>query len=313
MIRRPCLFLAWGLLGWGQSASSPTPFVAAPKAFLHAVDALQQRMYDGQSIDTLDRLREEAGLSLVSAVAVLETVRAYNAEADRVEKTMRSSILTRRLQVAGQYVVTYSSELDVVNWANLDLNLFLLEQMDSLQSSLGEVEYQKLANFIQDRFSADSFFPLRPGETGPSGKTTLDAWKQSPLGFWRDSIKGPLSGPGAEALFVESFQDVLLPPPDIVSYLEGTVVAVTPEDSQGWKVLLSMQGDGVAEAALVIDGVDWKWTAQPEVGAVVRFAGVAREFSKEPFLVQFVPERITGLPLATEKPNLPFTIPGLAR
>jgi hypothetical protein len=198
-----------GSLAWSQS-------VATQKDFLHYVDALQSH----GAIDPLARLQEELGISASAAEGVLATVRAYNAEADRVEIKMRRSILSRRLQVAGEFEVTYSAELDLVNWANLDLNLFLLEQMDDLAARLGEEEYQKLVRFMYIRAEPK----VRAG------------WKQSPLGFWRDSVKGPLSGPEPETLFVQNYKETVLPPEDIVYCLEGTVVSVTPEDSQGRKM-----------------------------------------------------------------------------
>ena len=310
MTRGLALLLALGPLAWSQS-------MATQKAFLQQADALRSRMMNGQPIDPLVRLREDVGFSAMSAEAVLATVRAYRSEADRVEGALGRSILSRRLQVAGDFEVTYSAELDLVNWANLDLNLFLLEQMDDLASRLGEEEYQKLAQFIEVRSSEDFFFPLRKGETGPTGARTREGWKQSPLGFWRDSVKGPLSGPEAETLFIQSYKDAVLPPEYVVSYLEGTVVSVTPADSGGRKVLLSMQGEGqgedTADAALLIDGVDWKLKSEPEKGTTVRFRGVAIAFTREPFLLLFVPERITGLAVESSEPNPPLTTPGLAR
>lgn len=88
---------------------------------------------------------------------------------------------------------------------------------------------------------------------------------------------------------------------------------MTPENSQGRKVLLSMDGDGPADVALLIDSVDWKLRSEPEKGAIVRFSGVAIELSLEPFLILFDPERITGLSVESSRPNPPFTTPGLAR
>ncbi len=286
---RFALLIALGSLAWGQS-------VATQKTFLHYVDSFQAQKADGPPIDPLPLLQEELGVSATTAEAVLATVRDYNAEADKVEMKMRRSILSRRLQIAGEFQVTYSGELDLVNWANLDLNLFLLEQMDEPAARLGEGEYQKLVQFMQNRIL------LLPAGGG---------WKQSPLGFWRDSIKGPLSGPDAETLFVRNYRDAALPPQEIVYYLEGTVVSVTHDDTR--KVLLSMQGEGAADAGLLIDGVDWKLTSEPKKGEIVRFTGVAREFTREPFLILFAPTKITGLSVDSVHPNPPFTIPGLAR
>jgi hypothetical protein len=307
MVRRLALLIAFGPLAWSQT-------IATQKAFLHDVDALPSRTLNGQPVDPLLRLQEEIGFSAASASEVLAIVRAYNSEADKIEKSMKRSILSRRIQVAGDSEVTYSPELDLINWANLDLNLFLLEQMDSLDSRMPQEDYQKLLRFLEDRSSEYSFFPLRNGEAGGIGPRTSYAWKQSPLGFWRDTVKSPLSGPEAESVFVQNYKDALLPPADIVYYLEGTVVSVTPVDDQGRRrVLLSMQGEAPPDAALLVDGVDWKLRSEPKKGDIVRFSGVALEFTQEPFLILFAPERITGLSVESSEPNSPFTTPGLAR
>ena len=300
MIRVLAVMIAMGSLAWSQS-------LAVRKAFLHEVNALQSRMLNGEPIDPVVRLQEEVGLSAASAEEVFKTVRAYNSGADRIERAMRRSILTRRLQVAGEFKVTYSTELDLVNWANLDLNLLLFEQLDDLRSRMGQDEYGKLAQFIDDRSARRPFFPLRGGETGPTGLSVGEGWKQSPAGFWREHFKGPLSGPQAEDRFLGSYKGALFPPEDVVPYLEGTVLSVTPETSPERKVLLSMDGDGPADAALLINGVDWKLSKEPEKGTLVRFSGVAIELSPEPFLILFtvffwtflwgVPGAFIGVPI----------------
>ena len=204
MIRVLAVMITMGSLGWSQS-------LVAKKAFLHEVDALQSRMLNGQPIDPLVRLQEEVGLSAASAEEVFETVGAYNSGADKIESALKRSIFTRRLQIAGEYKVTYSAELDLVNWANLDLNLLLFEQLEDLRSRVGEDEYGKLSQFIYDRSSRGPFFALRGGETGQTRPPVGEAWKQSPAGFWREHIKGPLSGPQAEDLFLK-LQGSPLPP-----------------------------------------------------------------------------------------------------
>ena len=307
MIRIPAVLFLVGSLAWGQS-------LATKKAFLHEVDALRSRMLNGEPIDPLARLQEEIGISASSAAGVIETVKAYNAAADNIESRLGRSILTRRLQIAGEYKVTYSSELDLVNWANLDLNLLLFEGFDDLRSRMGADEYEKLAQFMEAGSSRDYHFPFRPGETGRIGRTASVGWKMSPAAFWRGFIRDPLSSAQAEDLFSRSYKGVPVPAPDIVPYLEGTVVSVTPEDSQGRRLLLSMDDDDEsAEAALLIDGEHWTLRREPEKGAVVRFSGVPLELTLEPFLVLFAPERITGLPVESDRPNAPFTAPGLAR
>ena len=306
MIRVLAAALALSSLTWGQS-------LANKKAFFHEVNGLRSRMLDGQPIDPVRRIQEEVGILPSSASAVFEAAVAYNSGADKIESDLGRSILTRRLQIAGEFRVTYSSELDMVNWANLDLNLLLLERLEDLRESMAEEEYGRLAQFIDDRLLFRPYFPLEDGETGPVGSSVGTGWQQSPAGYWRDSIKAPLSGPLAEDLFLQGYKDTVIPPPDVVPYLEGIVVAVTPEDSRGRKVLLSMDGGDSAEAALLIDNEEWKLKSEPAKGAVVRFSGVAIELSPEPLLILIAPDRISGLSVESRGVNPPFTIPGLAR
>jgi hypothetical protein len=306
MTRSLILVIALASSAWGQS-------VATQKAFLHAVADLAARTSNGQPIDPALRLQEEIGFSAGAAEAVLAAGRAYGAEADRIDGSLRRSIFTRRLQVAGEFKVTYSAELDLVNWANLDLNLFVLERMDELSERLGTEDYQKLLGFLDARFPGAAFFPLREGEAGPILTRLSDGWKQSPGGFWRDSVKTPLSGEDADRAFIQNYKDAVIPPEDIVPYLEGTVVSVTPADPRGRKILLSMQDGETADAALLIDGVAWKLQEVPEKGTMVQFRGAAIEFTKDPFLLLFAPDRITGLSVISREPNPPFTTPSLAR
>ncbi len=308
MTRGIALWLVWGSLAWSQT-------IAMQKNFLNEVGSLPSRTREGLLIDPVARIGEELGFSAASAEAVLATARAYESEADLVDAQLRKAILTRRLQIAGEFVVTYSAELDMVNWATLDLNLSLLEQMDELGSRLGEEDYLKLMRFLEVRAKDFFYFPLRDGEEGPTGRRAATAaWTHSPLSFWRDVIKVPLSGPDAESLFVQNYKDAAVPPEDAVPYLEGKVVSVTQGDSGARKVLLAMQDEDVsAEVALLIDGEKWKLRSEPAKGTTVLFRGAPSEFTREPFLIQFAPERITGLAVITDEPNLPFTVPGLVR
>jgi hypothetical protein len=293
MTRGIVLMIALSCSAWGQS-------IAVQKAFLRHVNALINPAKDAPPVDGVGLVQEEFGLTAESAEAVIATARAYDKEADRLDASMRRSILTRRLQVAGDFQVTYSSELDVVNWVNLDLNLFLLEQMEELAERLGEAEYAKVAQFMDWRGLLLNI---------PAGGT----WTQSPDGFWRQSIKEPLTRPEADELFVRNFKDASLPPAGVVPFLEGTVVTVAQGDERGRRVLLSMQEGSPAEVALLIDGKEWRLKGQPQKGEVVRFSGTPIEFSREPFMILFRPERITGLVTESSEPNLPFTVPGLAR
>ena len=128
---------------------------------------------------------------------------------------------------------------------------------------------------------------------------------QTPLNFWRNSVKGPLSSPNADDLFIMNYKDALLPPGPS-AYFEGSVVSVVRTTDTARKLLLSMEGNETPDAALLFDGRGWKLNTEPQKGTVVRFSGVAREFTKEPFSVTFSPERVIGLDVETAAPNLPL-------
>lgn len=126
-----------------------------------------------------------------------------------------------------------------------------------------------------------------------SGSATSQV--NTPRDFWRSVVKGPLSGPTAEEKWLASYKDAMFPGPGAL-YLEGTVVSVTSAGGRQ-QIVLSMDGDEAGDATLVFDGKDWKLRAEPSNGTVVRFWGVAREFTPEPFMVTFEPDRVNGLDL----------------
>jgi len=129
---------------------------------------------------------------------------------------------------------------------------------------------------------------------------------RTPAIWWRDVVKRPLSGAKAEELFAKQYKDALLPG-DSATYLEGSVVSVVQTPSTARKLLLSMERNGTADAALLFDGRAWTLKAEPQKSTIVRFAGVARDFTKEPFLITFEPYWIEGfLDLETTESNRRF-------
>jgi hypothetical protein len=128
---------------------------------------------------------------------------------------------------------------------------------------------------------------------------------KTPLSFWRDSVKGPLTGPNADELFVNQYKDAFFPG-RYTAYLEGSVVSVVRTPSNARRLLLSMERNGTADAALLFNGRGWglkgsAWGVKtdPDKGTIVRFTGAAREFTKEPFLVTFEPDWIEFLDVET--------------
>jgi len=128
---------------------------------------------------------------------------------------------------------------------------------------------------------------------------------RTPLGFWRDLVRKPLSGPNAGEEFLNTYQGAQLPN-SATPYLEGAVVSVVQTTSRGRKLLLSMESNDTADAALLFDGRDWKLKTEPQKGTLVRFIGVARDFTKEPFLITFDPQRVEGIDVETTESNPPF-------
>jgi hypothetical protein len=121
--------------------------------------------------------------------------------------------------------------------------------------------------------------------------------------FWSESVKGPLSKPNADELYVNVYQDTQVPPRE-VPYLEGTVVYVVGTPSRGRLVRLAMDGSGTADAEILLDGQEWTLRTEPRRGTIVRFIGVIRDFGRTPFLVTFEPmEIVSGLDFTTTKPN----------
>src|SRR4051812_33930546 len=128
---------------------------------------------------------------------------------------------------------------------------------------------------------------------------------RTPLEFWREAIKRPLSQPNASELFVMNYLDAVLPGSK-PAYLEGSVAYVVGTPTAARRIRLSMDGSENAEAELFLDGRDWKLRSEPRKGTIVRFRGVVKGFTQTPFLLMFYPERVEGLDVETTEPNRPF-------
>ena len=116
---------------------------------------------------------------------------------------------------------------------------------------------------------------------------------KTPLSFWLDFVKGRLRGPNADQLFINQYKQALLPG-QATAYLEGSVVSVVRTSSTARTLLLSMERNGAADAALLFDGRAWTLKTEPQKGTIVHFTGVALDFTKEPFLITFEPAWIEG-------------------
>lgn len=114
-----------------------------------------------------------------------------------------------------------------------------------------------------------------------------------PLDFWLKAIKNPLTAPDAEEVWNTTFKDAIMAGQQF-PYLEGTVVSIE-QTADGPKVLLAMEGDGVANAALLFNGRPCALKSEPELGTTVKFVGVAKSFTREPFMITFWPIELQGL------------------
>ncbi len=108
----------------------------------------------------------------------------------------------------------------------------------------------------------------------------------TPETFWRDVVKGRRTGPDAEALFERSYKDALLPGAVMPGQgMRGIVISATPPASPT-ELVLAMSDESTPEATLrFIRGQSLGRPAPP--GTKVEFEGVAKEFTRSPFMVIF--------------------------
>ena len=119
-----------------------------------------------------------------------------------------------------------------------------------------------------------------------------DARKADPLGtMWREDIKGNLVKDGGDAFFDMNLKDAELPGPDpndhsdkpAPRYFNATIISMTPENRPK-EVVVAIENPGVGDAKLTF------MTALPgkmEPGEKVRFKGIAKSFTKDPFMITF--------------------------
>ena len=104
--------------------------------------------------------------------------------------------------------------------------------------------------------------------------------------LWRD-IKRALMAPNGDEFF-SMMKDALVP--GIVPYWEGSFVSGTFGERS--TVRLGMTDSETPEVTLVIRS---KVKTPPKRGALIQFAGVARSYSREPFMLTIDATRVIGL------------------
>jgi len=128
------------------------------------------------------------------------------------------------------------------------------------------------------------------------------------LGLWQTAIKGPLTADGGDAFFEMSMKGALLPGgANGVQKFKAKIVSMTPE-TKPKQIVLALEQPGVPDVTLELsDALPGKM----EAGEELQFEGVAKSYTKQPFMVVFEtdPEKIAGW---TGK-NAPKSWPGKSK
>jgi len=104
------------------------------------------------------------------------------------------------------------------------------------------------------------------------------------LAFWTNSIKENLVGDNSESYW-GFMNGALLPGDSIpgVAKFKGKIISLMPETNPK-EIMLSIAGGEMADAKLILDD---PLRGTMDVGMEIGFAGAAKEFTKDPFMVTF--------------------------
>ena len=116
-----------------------------------------------------------------------------------------------------------------------------------------------------------------------------------PAGLWR-ILKDMLSAPNGQVAFAGTLKDAVpAGRGQLAPYLEGSLVSITPGSTGSRRLLLSMEGGAIADVTIVLRGPNTRLKTEPKKGTLIQFDGVVREFTKEPFMLTFDAEHVSGL------------------
>ena len=113
------------------------------------------------------------------------------------------------------------------------------------------------------------------------------------LGLWQTAIKEPLLKDGGDAFFEMSMKGALLPGGAAgVQKFKGKIVSMTPEIKPK-QIVLALEQPNVPDVTLELSEA-LPGTMEP--GAELQFEGVAKSYTKQPFMVVFEtePDKILG-------------------
>ena len=109
--------------------------------------------------------------------------------------------------------------------------------------------------------------------------------KAHPLeSFWRDTVRGPLTGADAENVFATNYKGAGLPPPgQAFQMFKAKIISMTPETNPK-ELTVAVFDPNIADAKLTFD------PALPGMmmpGETIEFKGEVTAYQKDPFMVTF--------------------------
>ena len=113
------------------------------------------------------------------------------------------------------------------------------------------------------------------------------------LGLWQTAIKDPLTKDGGEAYFEMNVKENLLPGgANGVQKFKGKIVSMTPE-TKPKQIVLALEQPNVPDVTLELSQA---LPGKMEAGEELQFEGIAKSFTKQPFMVVFdvEPKQIDG-------------------
>lgn len=265
------------------SAAALAQTSAVQGVFIAQAAEIARRVTDADQART--EMQQKLGISPAGVAVTFAVGKEYSDAAERIEQTYRGSVSARRIQRAAGTKLTLLGDDALFENAIRQLNALTSQKLMDLKNRLTAEDYATLLDYMRAHPDL-SFLPYRA-----TTSATMPSLLQSPVQVWMTLVRGPLSRPDADILFVQNYVGAELP---LQGYFMGTVVAVEPG-----RVLLSMEESGQADAALLFDGKDWKLNKEPAVGAVVRFSGPVIDWKKDPFLAIFAPHWLGGIDATT--------------
>jgi hypothetical protein len=125
---------------------------------------------------------------------------------------------------------------------------------------------------------------------------------KDPASVWK-IVRDMLSAPNGQAVFTSTLKGVVVAGPGgLAPYLQGYLVATTVDKAGKRNLFLSMEGEDAPDVTVVLSGPDPILKTRPVRGTLIRFDAVLMDLTKEPFMVTFKADHLTGLDFLNPKP-----------